>query len=97
MEQNTPNHEPGSLRDEPLDLDGNSWSVSHQHTDITYCSLTFTAPSAPLRAPDVPLQAIEAMFYELGPIPRLCFGPERLLIDYRKSLNRALDRLSLSR
>ena len=27
MEQNTPNHEPGSLGDEPLDLDGNFYGV----------------------------------------------------------------------
>ena len=56
----------------------------------------FTVPSAPFRAPGVPLPAIEAIFYELGPIPRLCFGTERSLMDYQAGLEEALDGLSLA-
>ena len=56
----------------------------------------FTAPSAPFRAPDVPLPTIEAIFYELGPTPRLCFGTERLLIEYQANLDEALGGLSLA-
>ena len=56
----------------------------------------FTVPSAPFRAPDVPLPAIEAIFYKLGPIPRLCFGTKRLLIEYQANLDDALEGLSLA-
>jgi hypothetical protein len=55
----------------------------------------FTVPSAPFRAPGVPLAAIEAIFYELGPTPRVCFGKERSLIEYRANLNDALAQLSM--
>ena len=56
----------------------------------------FTAPSAPFRAPNVPLPAIEAIFYKFGPTPRLCFGTERLLIEYQANLDEALEGLSLA-
>jgi hypothetical protein len=39
----------------------------------------------------VPLPAIEAIFYELGPTPRLCFGTERSLIEYQASLDEVLE------
>jgi hypothetical protein len=55
----------------------------------------FTAPSAPFRAPGVRLPAIDGIFNELGPIPRLCFGTERSLIEYRADLDEALEGLSL--
>jgi hypothetical protein len=56
----------------------------------------FTTPSAPFRAPDVPLPVIEAIFNKLGPNPRLCFGTKRSLIEYEASLNAALEGLSLA-
>ena len=55
-----------------------------------------TVPSAPFRAPGVPLPAIEAIFYELGPTPRLCFGKNLFLRNYRFGLEDALNKLSLT-
>jgi Retrotransposon hot spot protein len=55
-----------------------------------------TPPSAPFRAPDVPLQTIEAIYNKLGPTPRLCFETEKSLIEYEASLNDALEGLSLA-
>ena len=42
----------------------------------------------------MPLPAIETTFYELGPIPHLCFGTERSLIDHRVHLDVALQGLT---
>ena len=44
----------------------------------------------------MPLPAIEAVFYELGPTPRLCFGSERFLIEYQANLDEALEGISLA-
>jgi len=44
----------------------------------------------------VPLPNIEAIFYELGPTPRLCFEEGGSLIEYRANLDVALDGLSLA-
>ena len=52
-------------------------------------------PSAPLRAPGVPLSAIDAIYNKFGPTPRLCFETEDMLIKYEKSQNQALRKLSL--
>jgi hypothetical protein len=56
----------------------------------------FTMPSAPFRAPGVPLPVIEEIFYTLGPTPRLCFGKERRLNEYRANLDEAVNGLSMT-
>jgi hypothetical protein len=53
-------------------------------------------PSAPFRAPGVSLTPIDEIFDELGPTPRLCFEKKRWLTEYRRKLNEALGRLTLS-
>ena len=42
------------------------------------------------------LTAIDKIFHELGPIPRLCFGTETSLVEHRANLNAALDGLTFS-
>jgi hypothetical protein len=51
--------------------------------------------SAQFCAPGVPLTAIDEIFDELGPIPRLCFGTEDFLKSHRKKMETALDDLTL--
>jgi hypothetical protein len=53
-------------------------------------------PSAPFLAPGLSLAAIDAIYDELGPTPRLCFEKEISLDEYRVLLHRALDKLTLS-
>ncbi|KAF8345320.1 hypothetical protein F5887DRAFT_885268 [Amanita rubescens] len=77
------------------------WDKIHQSMLRTVCVMNPWTKAeihraAPFRAPSVPLSAIEAIFYELGPTPRLCFGTERSLIEYRADLDGALEGLSLA-
>ena len=55
-----------------------------------------TSPSAPFRAPSVPLNVIDKIIDELGPIPHLCFGTQRFLDMHRRELFESLGRLMLN-
>ena len=55
-----------------------------------------TSPSAPFRAPSVPLNVIDKIIDELGPIPHLCFGTQRFLDMHRRQLFEALGQLTLT-
>jgi hypothetical protein len=49
--------------------------------------------SAPFRAPGMSLTAIDKIFDEVGPTPRLCFGTETSLTEHKR---KALGKLTLS-
>ncbi|KAF8350326.1 hypothetical protein F5887DRAFT_944842 [Amanita rubescens] len=77
------------------------WAKIHQSMHRTVCVMNPWTKAeihraAPFRAPGVPLPNIEAIFYELGPTPRLCFEEGGSLIEYRANLDVALDGLSLA-
>ncbi|KAM6496569.1 hypothetical protein JOM56_007042 [Amanita muscaria] len=78
-----------------------TWEKLHQSMTRVVCVMNpWTRAeihrAAPIRAPGVSLTAIDDIFYELGPIPRLCFGQESLLIQHRTKLEVALRNLTLS-
>ncbi|KAM6499289.1 hypothetical protein JOM56_004797, partial [Amanita muscaria] len=76
------------------------WNKLHQSMERAVCVMNPWTKAeihkaAPFRAPGVSLTAIDAIFSELGPIPRLCFGDEESLIGHRKKLRTALRQLTL--
>jgi hypothetical protein len=79
-----------------VDQGRNSQSVGHLANSHFYMLfIHLRVPSAPIRAPGTSLTAIDEIFDELGPTPRLCFETKRELIGYRGKLNEALGRLTL--
>ncbi|KIM77337.1 hypothetical protein PILCRDRAFT_76949, partial [Piloderma croceum F 1598] len=65
----------------------NPWTRAEIHRAY----ITRSLPSAP----GVSLSTINKTFTELGPISRLCFGTQELLLSHRPKLNAALDGLTL--